>query len=105
MDQQFDFIKQRVLEILKNQGFDKLSEDDQKAYLTQFSAEAERRLGLAVLPQLSETAVIELEKMTNQDISPDQWFEFWNNNVTDFTGLVDKTLKDFAVEIEAAFKM
>ena len=105
MAKQFDFVQQRVLEMLKGEGYDQLSEDDQKAYLVQFTAEAERRLGLALLPHLTDQAATELEKVTNQDPTPDQWYDFWNKNIPNFVELVNKTLEDFGKEITAAFKM
>jgi len=105
MAKKFDFVQQQVLDILKGEGYDQLNEDDKKAFLVQFTAEAERRLSLALLPKLSEQAASQLENMAGQDLTPEKWYEFWNGNIEGFEELVSKTLEDFAKEVATAFKM
>lgn len=43
-----------VLAMLNKYGFNKMSEVEQKEFFPQFMAEAERRIGVALLPHLSE---------------------------------------------------
>lgn len=102
----FSFLEQFVLDALKAHGFDKLSAADQTSFLPQFLAVAEERLGLALLPQLtSEKAADELNELLQKEATPEQWFSFWEKNVSNFTGIVKNTLENFAAELSTAFNL
>ena len=94
-------IEQAVLGILSQHGFENLSESDQQAFFPQFVAEAERRLGLAVLPLLDEEAAKEFEKKLHEEESADQWYAFWSKYVPNFNELIDDTLEKFGSEVAA----
>ena len=97
-------LEQMVLDALKQNGFDKLRDEDQKAYFPQFMAEAERRLGIALAPHLKEDVSDEFKALLNKDSSADEWFAFWDKNVPNFVDLVKETMANFAKEVSNAFK-
>lgn len=102
----FSFLEKFVLEALNNHGFDKLSPADQASFLPQFMAEAEERLGVALLPKLtSESAAKELNALLRREAAPEEWLAFWKKHVPDFTVIVKDTLKSFASELSVAFKI
>lgn len=103
---QFSFLETMVLEMLRAKGFDRLSPADQEVFLPQFTAEAERRLGVALMPYLNnEAAMAEFNKLAGADTSAGAWFTFWNSRVPKFDEVVKKALEDFANEVAAAFAM
>lgn len=101
-----DFLQDFVLKVLKENGFDKLSQADQAAYLPQFMAEAERRLGLKLTAYLNtEAAVGEFNALLTKETAPDAWFKFWNAKVPNFNQVVKDTLEEFGKEVKAAIAM
>jgi len=94
-----------VLNILKENGYDKLDEADQKLYLIQFTAEAERRMGAELLPLLDEKSAKKFtELMEKENTSQEEWGKFWVANVPDFQNLIKKVMKDFAAEVRQSFQ-
>lgn len=101
----FDFLRTYIETLLDQSGFAEVSEAARAQYVPQFVAEAERRLGLALLPKLSEGAAKELVKLAEaEDTTPDALQEFWQTNVSDFSAIVEKTLADFANELKNVVK-
>lgn len=100
-----DIIQDFVAGILKEHGFNFLPAEEQKQYLLQFSAEAERRIGIALRPKLTEKSAREFEKLIdNYTSTPEEWNNFWQTNVPDYTELVKSALHAYANEIALAFK-
>lgn len=101
-----NFLQEYMVQILEAHGFNKLSPEDQAGYLPQFMAEAERRLGLALMPELkSEGAVKEFSDLLRQNTTAEQWHAFWTKNVPNFTDKIKGTLEEYAKEVSAAFAM
>lgn len=92
-----------ILNVLNENGFDKLDEESKKAYLPQYVAQAEQRLGAALLPLLNEEAAKKFVELTNQETAPETWWNFWQTNVVDFEAVVKRVLSDFALEIKESF--
>ncbi len=104
MAQQFSFLESFLKDLLDQHGFSKLSEEDQESYLPQFVAEAEKRLGVALLPYLkTETAAAEFEALLQKDASAEEWSAFWQRQVPDFQQVATDALADFAKEVGTAF--
>ncbi len=101
-DQQFDFLYMRIQQILDASGFETVSEETRDMYLPQFVAEAERRIGLAVMPLLNEQSAKELaELIKNSDTTtPEQMQQFWQTYVPNFPEVVDATLNAYAEELK-----
>lgn len=101
MAQQFDFIRQYIEQVLDINGFDGLSEDTRAEYVPQFVAEAERRIGLAMLPKLNETSATELARLIQDpNVSAEVLQNFWKSNVPNFDELLETTLRNFAEEVK-----
>ena len=99
---QFDFLKQFIEHTLDEAGFDSLTEETRAQYVPQFVAEAERRIGLALIPQLTEASASELEALVErEDFTAEEMRNFWTTNIPDFENIVASTLKDFAVELKS----
>jgi predicted methyltransferase len=103
--QQQNPLEELVVSVLNENGFGKLDEDAKKTYLPQFIAQAEQRLGAAMLPLLGEQSANEFVKLTKKETSSDEWYGFWKKNVPNFDLVVKKTLKDFASEVSGAFQV
>ena len=100
-----DVIHDFVEKILRDHGFKYLPVEEQQQYLLQFSVEAERRIGIAIRPKLTEKSAKEFEKLIDNPAStPVQWNEFWTTNVPGYTEIVKAALHAYAEEIAVAFK-
>jgi len=95
------FVEQAVLSVLIQHGFENLNENDQQAFFPQFVAEAERRLGLVVLPRLNEEGAAEFENLLRTETNPEKWNAFWTKYLPDFNNLMTETLEKFGEEIAA----
>lgn len=104
-DAQKNFLEVYLLEVLNQNGFEKLDDDAKKTYFPQFLAQAEQRLGAALLPLLNEESANKFVELTKNNANPDAWYEFWNANIPNFEEVVKKTLNEFAVEIKDAFQI
>lgn len=98
-----NFLEEYVLKVLTDNGFKNLSEENRRLFLPQFVAEAEKRLGLAVVPLLSKEAVEQLAKMAQKETAPEEWWNFYNTNVPNFPELVKSVLEKYAMEVKQAF--
>lgn len=95
------FVEQAVLSVLSKYGFENLSETDQQGFFPQFVVEAERRLGLAVLPLLNEEAAAGFEKLLKEETDADKWYAFWSKYLPNFNELMTETLEKFGAEVAA----
>lgn len=99
--EQFDFLTVRIQEILDQNGFSDISEELRDQYVPQFVAEAQRRLGLAMMPFLDEKSAKELVQLVQSDASAEKMQEFWTWVVPNFEEVATKTLEDYAQEIKS----
>jgi hypothetical protein len=98
----FDFLRSYVEKVLDDSGFANMPEETRAQYVPQFVAEAERRLGLALLPKLNEASAKELAALgSSESVTSEALQQFWQNNVPDFSDVVQKTLADFAGEMKS----
>ncbi len=100
-DVKFDFLRSFIEGAIEDAGIESLSEETKDQYVPQFVAEAERRIGLALIPKLEESSADELKGLFEVE-NPDQETvqNFWKTHVPDFDQVVKKTLEDFAVELK-----
>jgi hypothetical protein len=104
MAEQFSFLQQFVQDVLMQHGFDKLTEEDRQAYFPQFVGEAERRVGLVLLPLIKTKADgDEMEKLLASGGSPEAWSAFWHKAVPNFEDVVRDALNAFSKEVAASF--
>lgn len=96
----FKFMSVYIHNLLDEAGFSEISQTMRDQYVPQFVAEAERRLGLALMPKLNEESAKELVKLAESDASPGELKDFWIKNVPEFDEIVKKTLDDFSVQFK-----
>ncbi len=99
---QQNFLEEYVLQILRQSGFEKLSEDNKAELLPQFVVEAQRRIGAAILPLLDEPTAEQFVVLAREETTPDEWWKFWNASVPDFTDVVQRALEGFGAEMRNA---
>ncbi len=99
--QQFDFLKIFIEQVLDENGFDKLTEETRAQYVPLFISEAEKRLGLALTPKLSEAALEELADMAKAGgATAEALRDFWQKNIPEFETEVNKVLAAFTEEVK-----
>ena len=98
------FLQDQVRALLEQHGFNDLSEADKQAYLPQFLAEAERRIGQHVVPHLSEEAADTfIQMLENEKTTQEEWNSFWVGQVPQYEKVVEEALQSFAKDVTAAF--
>lgn len=97
-------LEELILSILNENGFDKLDDEAKKTYLPQFMAQAEQRIGAALLPLLNEESANRFVELTKKQAKPADWLTFWHDNIPNFDEVVKKTLTDFALEVKESFQ-
>lgn len=98
-------LEELVLNILNENGFDKLDEEAKKTYFPQFMAQAEQRMGAALLPLLNEESANLFVELTKKQVKPEEWLKFWHDNVENFDDVVKKTLGEYALEVKESFQI
>jgi len=96
---QFTFLEQYILEVLSQNGLDNLPEELKKSYLPQLMTEAEYRLGLALMPKLSESQIDDFMALVEKEASGEEMMKFWQGAVPEFQDLVKETLLKFSEEV------
>lgn len=100
MTNQFDFLESFIHGVLDEAGFESLSEETRSQFVPMFVAEAERRLGMALLPLLSESQAKQLVELADENGSAEELAAFWQTSVPDFQQIVQQTLSVFAQEFK-----
>ncbi len=99
---QFDFLKDFIEQLFDDSGFAGLSEDARKQYIPQFTAEAERRIGLVLMPMLDAAQSEELIGIIeDQNADQAEFVAFWHRAIPRFDAIVEETLRDFANEFKS----
>lgn len=95
-----DIIQNFVLDLLKQAGLDNMPEDFKQEYIEKLAIEAERRLGVMAMEALDANGLQEFENFMNTHEAPktEDFLEFFNSYIPDFTAKTSKTLQDFAQE-------
>lgn len=93
-------LEELLAEILNSNGFDKLDEETKREYMPQFMAQAEQRVGAALLPLLNQESASKFVELSQKESTPDEWWNFWQENVPNFSEVVRQSLMDFAAEVK-----
>lgn len=97
---QFDFLTEYVLDLLKQNGMEGLTDEQKNVYIPQLLATAEERIGMALLPKLSDEQLKTFSRMVETEgTTPEAWSAFWKGSVPNFEGEVKMVLKQFAEEV------
>jgi hypothetical protein len=98
---QFDFFAEYVLGLLESFGLGGMTEEQLNTYLPQLVAQLEQRVGLALLPKLSDTDGDTFARMVNTPgLAGKDWQEFWYKSVPNFEEELHKILLDFKEEMK-----
>lgn len=98
-----NILEEFVLRVLAECGLDDLSEENKAAYVPQYVAEAQRRVGEALLPLLDENGVEQLaELIKTKEENGEEWWQFWQNKVPNFNQVVATTLEAYAADMKKA---
>lgn len=97
---QYSFLEAYIVELLNKQGFANMSEANRQELLPQFVAQAEVRLGAALLPLVTLSGAEKIKQMVEGGkTSPEQWRSFWEQEVPDFEAVTAKTLTAYGSEV------
>ena len=98
---QQEFIEVFVDELLNAPEFANITDETRAEYKPQLVAEAERRIGLAVLPLLDEAGAEAFTRiLQSEDPAPADMEEFLRTHVPNIDDVMQKTLKRFAEEFK-----
>ena len=96
-----DFLEDFIDNLMEDVGLDSLDEQTKKRFRGQFISQAERRIGIKLMPELSDEDRSELsQKIKKGETDAQQMHEFWSDKVEDYTDLVREALDEFAVEMK-----
>jgi hypothetical protein len=91
-----------VQEVLVQNGFGDLPEDEQQRLLPQFTEQALIRLGAAIAPRLTPKGVKEFVKLSENDTAgAEDWAGFWKAYIPDFPTIAKTTLELYVEEIKS----
>ncbi|KKW41834.1 MAG: hypothetical protein UY92_C0013G0033 [Candidatus Magasanikbacteria bacterium GW2011_GWA2_56_11] len=94
-----DLITVYVLELLRSIGLGDLTEDQKKRYVPAFSRRVEERIGLELLPKLTDEQFKEFTRLAGSGTTTRaQWEEFWRRSIPDFEEEIKIILADFAAD-------
>lgn len=97
--QQFDFMSEYVEDLLKKLDFGEMTQEELDDYVPQLVAQAEARLGAALLPLIPEKFGNRFADLLEEDsTSRADWLAFWHEAVPNFDEQVKKVLQDFGKE-------
>ena len=95
-----DPLTQFVSGILDNQNMT-LSSDQKDFYIPQFVEQLEQRIGLELLPKLSEEKQSEFADLLDRDsVSPREVHDFWQDALPTFEQDVKDVMQKFAQTVE-----
>lgn len=102
---QFDFLTEYVLQLLEDNGLGDLTEEQRNAYVPQLLSQLEERIGLQLLPTLSdEDKQSFVALIQNESASAEDWQTFWHNAVPDFEAQMSAILLAFGKEVQEALQ-
>lgn len=93
---QQDFLWQLAEKIIDLSGLGPLTEEQQRQYIPSLVSLLEERIGLELMPQLSDEQEKQFTMLaTNDETSPEAWRDFWYQAVPNFEEQVMKIVGDF----------
>jgi hypothetical protein len=99
---QSDIIADFVAGLIKKAGLDKVPQGFHDEYAEKIKAEAQKRLGIIALRELTPEAVDKFGELVGRDAKPEELAEFFKNNIPDYEKKVTEALEQFADEFLAS---
>lgn len=96
--QQPDLISTFVAELLKKADLHDVPPDFYEEYSQKIGMEAQKRLGMIAMRELTPEAVDEFGKLITNEADPKTLAEFFKKNIPDYEKKVEEALKEFADE-------
>ncbi len=94
-------LEEFVIRVLSECGMENLSKENKASFVPQYVAEAQRRVGVALLPLLDEASAKELvELMKQNEEDGEKWWKFWQSKVPNFKEVVAATLEAYATDMK-----
>jgi len=96
--QQSDLITTFVAELLKKSGLEDVPKSFYDEYSQKIGMEAQKRLGMIAMRELTPEAVDEFGKLMSNEADSKTLAEFFKKNIPDYEKKVEEALKEFADE-------
>lgn len=98
---QFDFLSVYIEKVLYENGLDKLTDEQKKIYIPQLTAHLEERIGLEMLPKLSDENLTKFSEMVESETATaEDWKDFWYSAVPNFEEELKSVLEVFGKRVE-----
>lgn len=98
---QFDFLRQFIEQMLDELGLGDLNEKEKNQYLPQLTRQLQERIGIVLLPKLSDSDLERFSRLTDKTASRDEWQLFWTTALPNFAEEMKAILTDFTTEVKA----
>ena len=85
--------------LIKDLGIDTLSEDKQNELIIKMSEALLGRIFLETMEKLGEKGREEYEKITQEEVTPEQMEAFFKNRIKDYDEMVQKVVEEFKLEM------
>jgi hypothetical protein len=96
------FLAGFIEEMLSASGFSHLSDEQKAYYIPQMTALLEERIGLELLPKLSDAQMEEFAQLAaGGKATAEEWKMFWGKNIPNFEEEMKRILTAFAKEAGA----
>jgi hypothetical protein len=95
-DNSFDFLTGYVLQLFEEHGLSDLTEEQKQLYVPQLLSHVERRIGIVLLPKLSDEDRETFVSFTNKEASQEEWKTFWYEAIPTFEEDVKNVLTEFS---------
>lgn len=94
-----NYIEQFITRVIKEAGLDKMPKDFLDEYARKLSEEAKKRLGVAVMKELDESEIEQLNKIMGKAGSEDEVNNFLASRVENFGEKMAAALEEFGREV------
>lgn len=100
-----DLMTQFASKLVEEAGFGQLDPQYKEQYIREVAQEAQTKLGLMALSELSKEGMEKFSKLSQKDPASEEVFSFFRNNIKDFDAKVQKTLAEFGEDFIRRAKM
>lgn len=88
-----------LAQLIKDLGIDTLSEDKQSELIIKMTEVLLKRIFLETMEKLGEQGRKEYEKITQDEVTPEQVDAFFKNNIKDYDEMVQGVVEEFKLEM------
>ena len=88
-----------LAQLIKDLGIDTLSQEKQNNLIIKMTEVLLKRIFLETMEKLGEQGREEYEKITQEEVTPEQMEAFFKNNIKDYDKMVEGIIKEFKDEM------